>query len=415
MARFKFGRALRPDGRVERPNPPNMTELGSNGTREAATAVRCDIFCTVVDNYGDIGVAYRLARQLADEQGFSVRLWVDRLDLLGKLCAQADPASARQELSGIEVRRWCAPFPAVEPADVVIEAFGCALPDRYLAQMAAQDPKPVWINLEYLSAETWTLSCHGLASPHPRLPLTKHFFFPGFAPDSGGIIHERFLDSRRRAFQEDSRAVNAFWQSLGVPGAADQELRVSLFSYENAAMPRTLGQWADSPQPVRLLVPEGRSTPQLCAFLGEDRLVPGMARAVGSLTVQMLPFVEQARYDRLLWACDVNFVRGEDSFVRAQLAARPFVWHIYPQEGQAHAAKLRAFMDAYCAGLPGPAGAALRAFWEGWNGTQAVPAPWDAFWTHRDALREHARRWARSLSHTPGLAANLGEFCRNRL
>ncbi|MDA8094048.1 MAG: elongation factor P maturation arginine rhamnosyltransferase EarP [Betaproteobacteria bacterium] len=392
-----------------------MTERRSRDARRAPAAIRCDIFCTVVDNYGDIGVAYRLARQLADEQGFKVRLWADRLDLLGRLCAQADPASPCQELSGVEVRQWSAPFPAVDPADVVIEAFGCALPDRYLAQMVAQDPKPVWINLEYLSAETWTLGCHGLASPHPRLPLTKHFFFPGFAPDSGGIIHERSLDARRRAFQEDPRALNAFWQSLGLPGATDRELRVSLFSYENAAIARLLAQWADSPQPVRLLVPEGRSTAQLCAFLGEEGLAPGVERAVGSLTVHMLPFVEQARYDHLLWACDVNFVRGEDSFVRAQLAGRPFVWHIYPQDEQAHAAKLRAFMALYCAALPEAAGAALRAFWEGWNDAQAVQAPWGAFWAHRGALQEHAQRWALSVSHTPGLAANLGEFCKIRL
>ncbi|MBY0444112.1 MAG: elongation factor P maturation arginine rhamnosyltransferase EarP, partial [Burkholderiales bacterium] len=39
--------------------------------------VRWDIFCRVIDNYGDIGVCWRLARQLSFEHGFAVRLMVD--------------------------------------------------------------------------------------------------------------------------------------------------------------------------------------------------------------------------------------------------------------------------------------------------------------------------------------------------
>ena len=38
-----------------------------------------DIFCTVIDNYGDIGICWRLARQLRVDDGQRVRLWVDDL------------------------------------------------------------------------------------------------------------------------------------------------------------------------------------------------------------------------------------------------------------------------------------------------------------------------------------------------
>ena len=38
-----------------------------------------DIFCSVVDNFGDIGVCWRLARRLSAGLGQQVRLWVDDL------------------------------------------------------------------------------------------------------------------------------------------------------------------------------------------------------------------------------------------------------------------------------------------------------------------------------------------------
>ena len=121
-----------------------------------------DIFCTVVDNFGDIGVSFRLARQLAAEHEVAVRLWVDDLASLQQLCPELDPEQEVQFQHGVEVRHWAQNFPDVLPGDVVIEAFACDLPENYLAAMAARTVKPIWINLEYLSAETWVQGCHGL-------------------------------------------------------------------------------------------------------------------------------------------------------------------------------------------------------------------------------------------------------------
>lgn len=373
-----------------------------------------DIFCTVVDNYGDIGVAWRLARQLAAEHGLAVRLWVDDLASFRKLCPRLDPDLPEQCVDGVSVRRWMSPFPQVIPADVVIEAFACELPANYLAAMAAMQPPPVWVNLEYLSAEGWVAGCHGLPSPHPRLPLTRHFYFPGFTPDTGGLLRESGLIERRAAFQREPAAQAAFWAELGLtPDPA--AVKVSLFGYENAALCELLGAWAEGESPLLCLVPEGRLSPAVAGFFGAVVLAPGDERQQGRLSVRVLPFLEQSRYDRLLWACDLNFVRGEDSFVRAQWAARPLVWHIYPQAENAHWPKLSAFLALYCADLPPGVAAALGNFWRAWNGGDGIRPAWHEFWRQRVELDVHARRWAERLLKNSDLAANLVQFCQSKI
>ena len=384
--------------------------------------VTCDIFCAVVDNYGDIGVSWRLARQLAHEHGVAVRLWLDDLHTLQRLCPELDAGKAAQMCREVEVRHWTKDFPEVAPADLVIEAFACELPSSYIQAMAALTPssaagaplakrKPVWINLEYLSAEDWVDGCHKLPSPRPNLPLVKHFFFPGFTRKTGGLLLEGDLIARRDAFQNDPARLAAFWQGLGLPPQAVGEQRISLFSYENPAISDLLGQWAAGSQPLTCLVPEGRALPQVAGCCGQAQGRAGEAWQRGSLRVQVLPFVEQARYDELLWACDVNFVRGEDSFVRAQWAGKPLIWHIYPQHDGVHMQKLHAFLDKYCASLPQEAAEAVRALWEGWNGEGKTLQPWNEFAARQSILAKHAHAWAQQLSGN-SLALNLLDFFR---
>ncbi len=351
--------------------------------------MKLDLFCAVVDNYGDIGVCWRLARQLAAEHGIAVRLWVDDLASLQRIA----PAMAAP---GVEVRAWEKTFPAVEPADVVVEAFACELPPGYVAAMAARAVKPVWINLEYLSAEDWVVSCHLGQSRHPALPLTKTFFFPGFTPKTGGLIREAALGQGFDA--------NHLWHQLGLPPPQMNELRISLFGYDNPALESLLAAWADGAQPITCLVPHGALAERARQSFGSGR---------GNLRLHEFAFLPQNDYDRLLWACDCNFVRGEDSFVRAQWAARPFVWHIYPQQDDAHWPKLNAFLDRYCAGLPPEAATAVRQFWHAWNRGEAVD--WAAFWQHRAAIGAHARQWKTGLTGQQDLAANLVFFCKNKV
>ena len=162
------------------------TSYGQSG--QSRNMWRWDIFCTVVDNYGDVGTCWRLARQLAGEHGAEVRLWVDQLHCLSQLCPAVSTSADQQHVGRIEIRRWRSDFPQVEAADVVIEAFACELPERYIAAMVRRTVAPVWINLEYLSAEAWVEGCHRRASLRTKWPLTKYFFFPGFTPRTGGLL-----------------------------------------------------------------------------------------------------------------------------------------------------------------------------------------------------------------------------------
>jgi uncharacterized repeat protein (TIGR03837 family) len=359
------------------------------------TTPTCDIFCAVVDNYGDIGVCWRLARQLAGEHDCTVRLWVDDLASFARLCPEADATLARQSCQGVEVRCWDeSSFAEVTPAQFVIETFACKLPLDYMAAMAQQAPPPVWVNLEYLSAEDWVENCHALPSPQSLSSLVRYFFFPGFTEKTGGLLLERGLLSRRDVLQRGNQ----------------NDVRVSLFCYETPALPALLHAWTQSPEPIHCLMPEGIALSQAAAFFGQTHAAVGDVFRRGNLTLEVLPFTDQNRYDELLCSCDINFVRGEDSFVRAQWAAQPFVWHIYPQHDGVHLHKLRAFMARYCVGLPPATTRAFTAMWEVWNGEKGdISAVWHNFMAHRAELRQHGLIWAQQQSRN-NLALNLLNF-----
>ena len=377
-----------------------------------------DIFCTVVDNYGDIGVTWRLARQLADEHALPVRLWVDDLAAFQQIRPEINPACDTQHLAGVEIRRWTQPLPEAEPGEVVIEALACNLPDEFIQRMAARQPPPVWLNLEYLSAEAWVAGVHGLPSPHPRLPLTKHFFMPGYTRQTGGLTRERRLTAERDTFQTGGRRLAAFPPYDHFELQSDA-LQISLFSYENPALPGLLQAWASGDRPVCVFTPVGKALPQISAWFGETPCQPGDVRQRGALTLHVLPMLDQDAYDRLLWSCDINFVRGEDSFVRAQFAARPMLWQAYVQDEDAHLAKLEAFLDLYCADLDAATASLTRKFWRVWNGApdqaEDIIALWPQWLAALPALKAHARAWDQHLAGQPDLATNLLTFCRKWL
>lgn len=382
-----------------------------------------DIFCSVIDNYGDIGVTWRLARQLAAEYGIAVRLWVDDLHAFRQLRPEVDCTAATQFVRGVEIRRWTTPLPAIEPGSVVIEALACNLPDSFIHAMAEKSPPPVWINLEYLSAENWVQGVHGLPSPHPRLPLTKYFFMPGYTPGTGGLTREAGLCDARAAFQRDSNTQSQFWADLGLPdkdarhlrGRLRRRLRISLFSYESASLAGLLAACSRGIRPIDLVVPQGKAMPQIAAWFAADHVQVGDALQRGNLHVHVLPMLSQDDYDRLLWACDVNFVRGEDSFVRAQFAARPLIWQAYRQDEGAHLDKLAAFLDLYCAGLPPATASLVREVWQAWNREEDIGPHWPAWLEALPVLSAHARDWATRLTAQADLASNLVKFINKLL
>ncbi|MEX8517911.1 MAG: elongation factor P maturation arginine rhamnosyltransferase EarP [Leptothrix sp. (in: b-proteobacteria)] len=354
---------------------------------------RWDVFCRVIDNHGDLGVCWRLARDLAG-RGHSVRLWVDEPDALAWMA----PAGC----AGVEVLPWREPqveqLVAALPADplravgdVVVEAFGCDPPPSFLARMAARPVAPVWINLEYLSAESYVERSHRLASPQWRGPaagLTKWFFYPGFTAATGGLLRESGLLAERDGWREQD--------------AVPAERRVLLFCYDNPRLPAWLTALAADAAPVRLLLTPGFATRQVQAWAQIEN-------QRGALALQGLPYVSQPEFDRLLWCSDLNLVRGEDSLVRAIWAGRPFIWQIYPQDDAAHADKLEAFLDLYLDGADADLALALRWVFRAWNGLALWDdARWNAVWHEQfDAWRawasQRCSRWAESASLTDNL------------
>lgn len=344
--------------------------------------MRWDIFCKVIDNLGDAGVCWRLAAELA-ARGETVRLWMDDSSMLAWMAPQGHP--------GVTVIPWRDDTPVPEAGDVAVEAFGCDPPVAFQAALARahreRGRQPAWINLEYLSAQAYVERSHDLPSPvgsGPAAGLVKRFFYPGFTARTGGLLREQDLAARRAAFD-----AHGWLRGQGI--APDAGRCISLFCYEPAALPRLLRQLAAAAQPTQLLVTSGRAAAATRAALAQLG-----AAGPGSLRVHWLPLLSQRDYDHLLWSCDLNFVRGEDSAVRALLAGRPFVWQLYPQEDGAHGAKLRAFLDW----LRPPAD--WRRVHEAWNGLAAELPPLAPVEWRESAENAAARVWA-----LPELGAEL--------
>lgn len=386
-----------------------------------------DLFCRVIDNYGDIGVCWRLATGLA-ARGQTVRLWTDDATALrwmaprreteastaaadggangaraAEIAKGAEDAEAGPRAPNVQVGDWTAAT-GCAPGDVVVEAFACDPPEAFVAAMARQAPPPLWINLEYLSAEPWVERCHGLPSPQSSGPgrgLTKLFFHPGFTSATGGLLREEGLLEARAGFDRAQA-----WAELALPEPLPGEQVVTVFSYPSAP-------WRQLPgvlnRPSLLLL-----TPGAAQALATSPLPPGV-RAV------VLPWLTQPQFDRLLWAADLNLVRGEDSLVRALWAGRPLVWQLYPQDDGAHIPKLEAFctMWARLSGADAGLAAQQRALMRWWNGVPAEPVHPDRpahfpGWPAGPAWAQASGHLAAALGRQQDLVSALLEFVEQK-
>lgn len=342
-------------------------------------AMLWDIFCRVIDNFGDIGVCWRLSADLC-ARGHQVRLWIDDASALNWM---APLPRAVEVLDWQQAERSPPP-----PGDVVVEAFGCHLPETFVAGMQRAQP-PTWINLEYLSAEDYVERSHRLQSPvwnGAGAGLKKWFFYPGFTQRTGGLLREPGLLARRDAFQQDAQARVNWLRNLGVSGPAllsdsNQGHRlVSVFCYDSAPLATWLNQLAQvaplgDHKGTTLLLTPGPATRLARQWASERGGCPD------HLLLHELPHLSQVEFDYLLWSCDLNLVRGEDSAVRALWAGRPHIWQIYEQDDGVHADKLKAFMQQWMANWRPELTQKVASAWRTWNLLSSDSAPLSDLWS----------------------------------
>lgn len=384
--------------------------------------MQADIFCQIVDHYGDIGVTWRLAKQLSTEHHIAIRLWVDDLNVFSHIEPRINTRVDQQLIDQIDIRRWLIDGSVPTPYPIVITSFSCPLSPPWVKRMAAQSHH-CWVELEYLSAEQWVESHHGLSSQRADR-LAPTFFYPGFSEQTAGLIRERNLLETRDAWQADVKQKKQFLEKIGVHFDAEQEppFLISMFAYPQApfqsffnalnnlsALDATdaidsmkgltsINKNKIKHQKAHVLIPEGVTMP-------DDLITPA------HVTWQRIPFLTQPDYDRLLWSMNLNIVRGEDSFVRALWAGKPMIWHIYRQTENTHLTKLAAWLARTT--LPKPVQELMMAWsspdrsdsLETALSTALKPPNWGA-WQKKTA------EYTLKLALLPDLATNLVHFCQ---
>ena len=297
-----------------------------------------DILCRVVDNLGDIGFVYRLARALSELPGAPrLRLVVDDLAAFSGLCPAVSPDVPLQTVEGWLVVRRDDPGEAAlalfraEPPRAVIECYACGRPDWFDAILFDETDQVVRriVNVEYLTAESWARDFHLLPS-FTRSPLVrKSVFMPGFVPGTGGLVRDAAFSNAvdtcatpagRLDLRRDLLRCRETGSFAGDPSS--DAFCVLIFSYEHdfTAMVADLASF-HAETPLLALVASGRSAaPFLKAWTAAGRPFP----------VLELPLLPQTRWDQFLAASDFSIVRGEESLSRACLSGRPFLWQCYP-------------------------------------------------------------------------------------
>lgn len=305
-----------------------------------------DIFCEIIDNYGDIGVVYRTAKELQKIFPKSkIRAFLNRLDEFKKINSQVLDLPS-QNIDGIEYITFDYLRDNANElltAQVIIEAFGCQIPEEYME--IAYDNSELLINLEYLSAEDWIEDFHLQSSPLGRGKLKKVFFMPGFTEKSGGVIADsNYLERIQRILENKE-----FYEKKYLSDIEDRENKIvgTLFSYEKNFTP-LLEDLKKLDKDVVILAMGEKIQDSLRKIL-KNFSIEDFRNSLkyGKIEIRFLNFLNQEEYEELINIVDFNFVRGEDSFIRAVLTGKPYMWHIYCQEEYAHMDKIEGFLDKY--------------------------------------------------------------------
>ena len=282
-----------------------------------------DIFCQVIDNYGDVGVAYRLAREFKRVYpNKKLRFVINKTEELNLIRKSEDiEIILYKDISKIE-----------NSADLIIESFGCEIPKKYMHK-ALKNSKLI-INLEYFSAEKWVDDFH-LQESFLGGNLKKYFFIPGLSEKSGGILLDNEFLERKKKVEANKEY---YLEKFGIKEKYD--LIGSVFSYEKN-FGSLIEELKKLGKKIILLMLSEKTQKNFIKYFDNGN-------NYDKIKFVKLPFFSYDKYEELLALCDFNLVRGEDSFVRALLLGKPFLWHIYPQDENTHIKKLESFLEKYC-------------------------------------------------------------------
>ncbi len=328
-------------------------------------------------------------------------------------------------LAGVEVLDWQhAPRGGDLPL-VVIAAFQCRLPDELGERLTRPGfaQQPLWINLDYLSAEAWIDDAHGRPS-HKSAGGTEWFYMPGFTIASGGLIRERYVAPSLPAPDPAAAAakgsiVSAVSDLPTVPALRREALKISLFCYSGQHLSELIEHWNAPPtsgattRPIDLLVTAGCDIADIRQHLHIDHGQASFDR--GIVRLSFLPWLSQDAYDVLLAACDLNFVRGEDSWIRAIWAGKPFVWRPYPQDDGADRGKLDAFLQLCAPDFDNECQAAIGQLMHAWRENTDVDQAWPRWFARYPSIATGFRRFSQRISAQQDLARRLVEFIERRL
>jgi uncharacterized repeat protein (TIGR03837 family) len=312
-----------------------------------------DIFCEVIDNFGDAGVVYRFAHEFKRAHPHCrVRVFIDTISTLKSIVPAIDIHMQIQEYNDIIYIQSQALSPALVKSlgtpDVLIEAFGCTIPDCVIN--AATHHTKLHINLEYLSAESWVDSYHLKESLMGYPVMKKYFYMPGFTETTGGIL----VDTHTEKFRNDldKNRWNYISEILGpfkIPALIPEQcLFGSLFTYTRN-FDALLHDCNAIGKDVCILVFGEKSKAgmqQSLLFMQSEKLSADAFR-YNRVHILFMPFLPQQCYDELLCTMDFNIVRGEDSLVRAILARKPFIWNAYLQENKYQHVKVSALLALF--------------------------------------------------------------------
>ncbi|MEX6494554.1 elongation factor P maturation arginine rhamnosyltransferase EarP [Fusobacterium animalis] len=282
-----------------------------------------DIFCQVIDNYGDVGVAYRLAREFK-------RLYPNKK--LRFVINQIEELNLIRKSENIEVILYKDISKIENSADLIIESFGCEIPKEYMNK--ALKKSKLIINLEYFSAEKWVDDFH-LQESFLGGNLKKYFFIPGLSEKSGGILLDNEFLQRKKKVEVNNEY---YLKYFGIKEKYD--LIGSVFSYEKK-FDSLIKELKKLNKKIILLILSEKTQKNFIKYFDNGN-------NYDKIKFVKLPFFTYDKYEELLALCDFNLVRGEDSFVRALLLGKPFLWHIYPQDENIHIKKLESFLEKYC-------------------------------------------------------------------